>query len=85
MTYEKRYANWLTWTLIICTGFLAAFAWPWILFGRKSITIPRTMIQSIDVRRGPSWAVLQVQSTTDTVEFQTDVATAEHARNILLA
>lgn len=84
ITYERRYANWLTWTLVIFTCGIAAFAWPWILFGRRSVTIPRNNIQSVDVNRGVSWATLRVNSTTDTVAFRTDVATAEQARNVLL-
>lgn len=42
ITYEKRYANWLTWILVIFTCGFAAFAWPLILFGRGSVTIPET-------------------------------------------
>jgi hypothetical protein len=85
IVYEKRYANWLTWTIVVFSGGLAALAWPWILFGRSSITIPRQTIQGIDIKRGTSYAVLQVQSTTDTIEFRTDAPTAESARNVLMA
>lgn len=85
VTYEKRFANWLTWTLVVCTAGAAAFGWPWILFGRRSVTIPRAMIQGVEVERGPSWATLVVRSTTDTISFRTDVGIAEQARNTLLS
>jgi hypothetical protein len=85
VTYEKGYANWLTWTVVIFTVGQALCAWPWILFDRRTVTIPRGLIQGVETHGGGSRTTLIVRWTTDTVEFKTDVATAETARNILLS
>lgn len=84
LTYEKRYANWLTWTLILLSGGAAAFAWPWVLFGRRSLTLPASSIQSVQVHHGTSWATLQAATVSGLIRFRTDVATAERARDLLL-
>lgn len=83
ITYEQRYANWLTWTLLIFTAGLVLFVWPWVLFGRRSITLPARSIAAVDVT-GSSTAVLRVVSTGGTITFRTDLATAEAARNIFM-
>lgn len=84
VNYEQPYANWLTWTVVICSGGIAAFAWKWILFGRRSVTIPRAMVQGVEVDHGPLRTTLTVRSTTETVTFKTNSATAEAAQNVLL-
>jgi hypothetical protein len=85
LSYEQRYANWLTWLIVCITAGLAFFGWPWIQFGKRSVTIPKAMVQGVEVNQGVSWATLTVRSTAETVSFRTDVALAEQARNILLA
>ena len=85
VTYETRNATWLSWLVIVCTGFVALLAWPWLQWGSRSVTIPRSMITSVAVDKGVSYATLVVESTTARVGFRTDLATAEAARNVLLS
>ena len=84
VAYERRFANWLTWTLVVLTGGAAAFGWPWILFGKRQVMIPRAQIQGVELQQGTSWATLVVRSMTDTVRFRTDVAVAEQAQQLLM-
>jgi hypothetical protein len=54
------------------------------LFGKRSVTILRGVIQGVETHGGGSRTTLVVRSTAETVEFKTNVATAEQARNICL-
>ncbi|SEI93703.1 hypothetical protein [Demequina mangrovi] len=83
--YQVISANWLTWTVVVLSGGVALFAWPWILFGKKQVTIPRSSISSVDVKSGASWSTLQLASSTGMIEFKTDNATAAQAREVLFA
>jgi len=85
VTYEIRFANWLTWTLVVMTAGMAALGWPWILFGRRTVLIPRNQIQGVEVRKGASWVTLVITSMTATISFRTDVGVAEQAQQLLLS
>jgi len=85
VAYERRFANWLTWTLVVLTAGLAALGWPWILFGKRQVMIPRTQIQGVEIQKGTSWATLVIRSMTDTIRFRTDVAIAEQAQQVLMS
>lgn len=80
--YEIKHANWLTWLLVIFTGGLAAFAWPWIRFGRRRIVLPKRAITAIALNTGAR-AGVTMTTTTGVVKFHTDRATAEAAINAL--
>lgn len=82
VTYEQRYANWQTWLLIFCTAGCAAFAWPWVLFGKRIQTLPAKAISNVEVASGAT-ATLRLTTSGGVMEFRTDSATADRARSIL--
>ncbi|GAB3087414.1 hypothetical protein [Isoptericola nanjingensis] len=82
VTYEQRYANWLTWLLVVCTAGCAAFAWPWVLFGKRIQTLPAKAISNVEVASGAT-SVLRLTTSGGVMEFRTDSATADRARSVL--
>jgi hypothetical protein len=83
--YSKRHPNALTWLLVIFTGGLALFAWPWIKFGKDSIMLPRSQISSITVQSGGRGVRLNLQTPTGLVSFQAHSNDAERAQVVLLS
>ncbi|OUZ10278.1 hypothetical protein BHE97_07965 [Aeromicrobium sp. PE09-221] len=84
LTYERRYANWITKLILICSFGMAFLAWPWIRFGRETVTIPRSRVNSVKTKFGPALADLTVVTSSDSVSFRTDLSTPDAARALLI-
>ena len=83
ITYSRRFGNWLTWTVVICTAGLAFCVWPWIRFGHQTETLMRSQISSMSMDNRGRGVVLRITSLTGVVSFRTDRATAERAQLLL--
>jgi hypothetical protein len=83
--YQQRYANWLTWTLVVFTVGLAALAWRWIRFGKRAEMLPRSQITSVTYSNAGRGVQLAFGTPTGVVGFRTNKATAERAQKTLMA
>ncbi len=81
--YEARYANWLTWTLVIFTVGIAACPSPWIRFGKRSETLLRNQISAVRSSHAGRGVKLIIETPTEHLEFRTHSDTAEQAIRVL--